>query len=132
MIRTFQEYDALAMRTAHHPTGSERALLYVGCALAGEAGEVANEIKKISRDDMGVLTEERRSKLIKEMGDTLWYLNSLANEIGTTLYEVAEANIAKLEERHRERLVTDGFAECGQLSEGEHRVVSNPGSGVRS
>lgn len=126
MIRTFQEYDALAMRTAHHPTGSERALLYVGCALAGEAGEVANEIKKVSRDDMGVLTEERRLKLIKEMGDTLWYLNSLANEIGTTLYEVAEANIVKLEERH------GMVAKCEQPRQGEHRVVSDPGSGIQS
>ena len=126
MIQTFRDYNILAMRTAHHPTGSERALLYVGCALAGEAGEVANEIKKVSRDDHGLLSESRRLQIIKEMGDTLWYLNSLANEIGTTLEEVAEANIAKVEERHG--LVT----KAGHIAEGERSLVPTAGAGVQS
>ena len=116
---TFHEYDALAMRTAHHPTGSEKALLYAGCALAGEAGEVANEIKKVSRDDSGVLTEDRRNKIVSEIGDVLWYLNSLANEIGVTLMWCAMNNISKLEERHAARLA----AEAGHSAEDQRGVV---------
>ena len=106
IFSTFEEYDELAMRTAHHPTGSPKALLYCGCALAGEAGEVANEIKKVIRDDHGVLTDDRRTRLISEIGDVLWYLNSLSNEIGTTLENCAMLNIAKLEERHAAKLDT--------------------------
>jgi NTP pyrophosphatase (non-canonical NTP hydrolase) len=123
----FNEYDRLALRTAHHPTGGEEALLYVGCALAGEAGEVANEIKKVSRDDKGVLSEDRRTKIIAEIGDCLWYLNSLANEIGTTLQWCAMVNIDKLEKRHADKLV----ATTGYSPAPEHSVVPVAGSSVR-
>ena len=113
-MKSFEEYNKVAMRTAHHPTGNIAALLYCGCALTGEAGEVANEIKKVLRDDNGILSDARRDKLIEEIGDVLWYLNDLANEIGTSLEQCAVLNIAKLEARHRDQLIAQGFAEAAQ------------------
>lgn len=73
---------------------------YLGLAFAGEAGEVANEIKKLYRDDKGHLTMERRQKILSEMGDCLWYMSRLAEKLGMTLAEVAEDNVRKLHERY--------------------------------
>lgn len=127
IFNEFSEYDQLAMRTAYHPTGSQQALLYCACSLTGEAGEVANEIKKVVRDDGGKLTDERRKKLIGEIGDVLWYLNTLSREIGTTLAFCAMANIDKLEQRHADKLDTISKQPAGhKLSLVPHSV-----SGVR-
>lgn len=82
---------------------------YLGLAIAGEAGELANEIKKHYRDDAPTMidapmftepTDERRVKVLLEAGDVLWYLNRLANRLNSSLEEIAQMNIAKLHERH--------------------------------
>jgi NTP pyrophosphatase (non-canonical NTP hydrolase) len=67
--------------------------------LAGEAGEVANQVKKILRDNAGELTAERRAKIVDELGDVLWYAAALASDIGISLEEVAALNLAKLAKR---------------------------------
>jgi len=75
-------------------------LEYPTLGLAGEAGEVANVVKKIQRDHAGVLNEETREKLKDELGDVLWYISACADELGLTLTEIAEFNVRKLAKRH--------------------------------
>ena len=91
------DYQLRSRRTAIYPR--EVGLSYPALGLAGEAGEVAEQIKKSIRDDAGVLTAERREALAKELGDVLWYLAQLATELELELDEVAEANLQKLRSR---------------------------------
>lgn len=67
--------------------------------LTGEAGEVADKIKKILRDKDGVPSSEDVVAIKKELGDTLWYLATVARYLEIPLSEVAEGNLAKLEDR---------------------------------
>jgi NTP pyrophosphatase (non-canonical NTP hydrolase) len=76
-------------------------LAYPALGLAGEAGEVAEHAKKAIRDDAGVVTEERRRAIAKELGDVLWYVSQLASELGLELDEIARANLEKLLSRQR-------------------------------
>jgi len=95
----FEDYQSAAGTTALYPRRLDN-LEYPTLGLAGEAGEVANIVKKIQRDDQGVLTDEKREKLKDELGDVLWYISACADELGLTLAEIAEFNVAKLARRH--------------------------------
>ena len=95
----FEEYQAEARQTAHYPRRMSN-LEYPTLGLAGEAGEVANIVKKIQRDHDGVITAETQLKLKDELGDVLWYISACADELGLTLAEVAEYNVEKLAKRH--------------------------------
>ena len=102
-------YQAAVAGTAIYPdsgTGSALALAYVGLGL-GEAGEVQGKIKKIIRDDGGVLGEATRIALAKEAGDLLWYVARLCSEISMPLATVAQMNLNKLADR-RDRGVLGG------------------------
>ncbi len=100
------EYQERSRATAVYPDAGDN-LLYPTLGLCGEAGEVAEKVKKMVRDDAGVLSEERRAALSKELGDVLWYAAQLATEAGLDLGEIAEANLAKLLSR-RDRGVLQG------------------------
>lgn len=69
--------------------------------LTGEAGEAADKIKKIIRDKDGKVSSEDREAVAKELGDTLWYLATMARYLGIPLSEVAQGNIDKLESRYQ-------------------------------
>ena len=69
--------------------------------LTGEAGETADKIKKILRDKDGLGSDEDRVSIIKELGDTLWYLAAISRYLGVPLSEVASRNIQKLESRYQ-------------------------------
>ena len=69
--------------------------------LVGEAGETADKIKKILRDKDGVVSEEDRELIIKELGDTLWYIAAISRYLEVNLSEVANGNITKLEDRYQ-------------------------------
>jgi len=75
-------------------------LEYPTLGLAGEAGEVANIVKKIQRDHGGVINDEIRTKLKDELGDVLWYISACADELGISLDEIAAFNVNKLAKRH--------------------------------
>ncbi len=96
---TFEEYQSAASKTALYPRRLEN-LEYPTLGLAGEAGEVANIVKKIQRDHGGLLTEETRAKLKDELGDVLWYISACADELDLTLGEIAVYNVDKLAKRH--------------------------------
>jgi NTP pyrophosphatase (non-canonical NTP hydrolase) len=89
------EYQERSRATAVYPRAGED-LLYPTLGLCGEAGEVAEKVKKMLRDDGGVLSDERREALGKELGDVLWYVAQVATEAGLDLEEVAAGNLDKL------------------------------------
>lgn len=95
----FEDYQSEASQTALYPRRMSN-LEYPTLGLAGEAGEVANIVKKIQRDNDGVITDEIRAKLMDELGDVLWYISACADELGLTLNEIAEFNVNKLAKRH--------------------------------
>ena len=102
------DYQRASRATAVYPNAGND-LTYPALGLCGEAGEVAEKIKKMVRDDGGVLSEERRQALSKELGDVLWYLAQLATEARLDLDGIAEANLAKLLSRQqRDRLTGSG------------------------
>jgi NTP pyrophosphatase (non-canonical NTP hydrolase) len=100
-MTTLNEYQDLATRTAIYPGRQELdGLLYTALGLAGEAGEFANEVKKILRDDKGHLTSKRREELKDELGDVLWYVAQCAFELQVRMEVIGSNNIDKLKERH--------------------------------
>jgi NTP pyrophosphatase (non-canonical NTP hydrolase) len=100
------EYQRSSRATAVYPDAGDN-LTYPALGLCGEAGEVAEKVKKAIRDDGGVLTDERRATLAAELGDVLWYLAQVATEADLDLGAIAEDNLSKLLSR-RERGVLQG------------------------
>jgi NTP pyrophosphatase (non-canonical NTP hydrolase) len=94
------EYQELSRRTATYP-GAGDNIVYPTLGLAGEAGEVAEKVKKLLRDDDGVMSDERRDALAGELGDVLWYVAQVATEAGLDLEEIAQGNLDKLLSRQR-------------------------------
>jgi NTP pyrophosphatase (non-canonical NTP hydrolase) len=102
------DYQRDSRATAIYP-GTGENLLYPTLGLCGEAGEVAEKVKKMLRDDAGELTDARRTALAAELGDVLWYLAQLATEAGLELDVIATENLAKLRSRaERSALTGDG------------------------
>lgn len=99
------EYGARAYALAIYPRTN--AYIYPALKLAGEAGEVAEKVGKSLRGDFSLDDPAVKEDLIKELGDVLWYVNALANDLGSSLEEVADKNITKLESR-KERGVLRG------------------------
>ena len=88
-------YQMQARKFAVYP---ERAsMTYPALGLAGEAGEVADKVKKIYRD--GRDDARFKGEIAKEIGDVLWYCAALADDLGFTLQQIAEMNIYKLKSR---------------------------------
>ena len=100
------EYQRQAAKTALYPgRDGDTVAPYPALGLAGEAGEVCEQIKKAIRDDEGRVSEERRRKLQKELGDVMWYLAALASELGMDLETIAQANLDKLADRQRRGVI---------------------------
>lgn len=92
---SFNQYQKAAAKTAIY----ESPIIYPTLGLCGEAGEVAEKVKKAIRDEAGVFSEQRREDLKKELGDVLWYLSNLAADLGLNLEDVALSNLEKLADR---------------------------------
>lgn len=90
----FDDYSEMTRRTAVYPIGRE--LEYLTMGLAGEAGEVANKVKKIIRGDANNPPD---NEIAKEIGDLLWYADRLCTYFGTSLEAVMKVNMEKLEGR---------------------------------
>lgn len=91
----FEEYQKESRRTAVYPSIGKN-YIYPVIGLAGESGEVSEKIKKVIRDKNGVVDDETREAIKKELGDVLWYVSQLASELGLSLDDVAKTNIEKL------------------------------------
>jgi len=113
------EYQKWAESTAiYEDQGEQGGLIYAIMGMVGEAGELANEMKKILRDDNTTthkrsdmsratkyLTRERRDKMVLELGDVLWYIAAVARELNVAMSNVAQANVIKLMQRMAENTV---------------------------
>ena len=93
-----ENYETEAAVTAIYPNRGNN-LIYPVLGLVGEAGEIANKVKKIQRDHASVMTEEMRNQLGEELGDVFWYLAACAYELDFKLADLAEANLQKLAQR---------------------------------
>lgn len=91
---SFNEYQDQTAQTAIYP--SKQALEYLCLGVASEAGEIAGKMKKLIRDEKGFSSEDWDRSLKAEIGDVLWYLARLADELNFSLSEIAEENIQKL------------------------------------
>jgi NTP pyrophosphatase (non-canonical NTP hydrolase) len=94
----FKEYQLKAVAFAIYP--ATHKVLYPTLGLCGESGEVAEKVKKQVRD--GVFN---RHEVAKELGDVLWYLTNICNDIGYSLSEIADLNIDKLQSRKKRDVI---------------------------
>ena len=94
----FEEYEEGAKSTLNvsRKPITNGLLIYLALGLNGEAGEVAEKIKKAVRDEDGILSDEKKDLLKLELGDVLWYVTMLSKEIGSSLQEIASLNNKKL------------------------------------
>lgn len=113
------EYQRIATKTAIYPGHkTPLGLNYVSLKLNGEAGELAEHVGKAMRDDGLIqtytrwcdnteitqvefmpLTEDRKDKIIKEVGDVMWYISAICNELGISLSQACLQNLQKLQSR---------------------------------
>lgn len=133
-MKTFEEYDKAVGEFEAYPNAKTN-FVYPALALAGEAGEFAEKVKKLWRNfgitgyqiieksevtmrllpvpgdkPEDVVENGRKINALiegarKELGDVLWYLNAAAKELGTTLEEVAQANYEKLADREKRGVI---------------------------
>jgi NTP pyrophosphatase (non-canonical NTP hydrolase) len=104
----FITYQTKSRKTAGYPAIGH-PVIYPTLGLVNEAGEVAGKIKKVFRDKGGEISDETREALKAELGDVLWYIAQVATELGLSLDEIAEYNIAKLYDRlERGKIRGDG------------------------
>ena len=94
---TINEYQEKALETAIYP--KEYKVVYPALGMAGEAGEVADKVKKVIRDNNGEISKEKALEIAKEIGDVLWYCATLANDLGFDLNTIAQMNYDKLHSR---------------------------------
>ena len=98
-ISDLDMYQQVAKTTAIYPR--EQAIIYPTLGLTGEAGEVANKVKKIIRDGTIENHESLIQEISAEIGDCLWYISVLADDIGVKLSDIANSNLEKLENRKK-------------------------------
>lgn len=91
---TLDEYQKTAVSTAIYPR--DMAIIYPTIGLAGETGEVAEKIKKVIRDKNRQFDETDKQEIALELGDVLWYLAAIANDMDYSLGKIADMNVNKL------------------------------------
>lgn len=120
VVNALDMYQHIATKTAIYPGhGTPLGLVYVALKGAGEAGEFAEHVGKAMRDDNLIsepytrefddktqiefkdLTPDWKEKLIKEVGDQLWYISAKCNELGISLSQAALINLKKLNGRSK-------------------------------
>lgn len=110
----FNEYQKGALETAQYPkvevpsvieeekefnVSHQAGYVYPALGLVGEAGEVAEKVKKLIRDKNGLYDEKDVEEIKKELGDVLWYIATLSHEFGIELNDIATTNYEKLKSR---------------------------------
>jgi NTP pyrophosphatase (non-canonical NTP hydrolase) len=94
------EYQRAAMRTARDKDARDE-FMHLVLGLVGEAGEIAEKVKKLVRDQDSDLARLDRDDMAAELGDVLWYTAVLADFLGLSLDDVARRNVEKLADRQR-------------------------------
>ena len=88
------EYQKAALATAIYPNDS--TISYLALAISGEAGELADKVKKVLRDKGGKFSDADKRAMALELGDVMWYVANLADVIGYGLTDIAQMNIEKI------------------------------------
>lgn len=94
---TLNEYQHRALETAVYP--EDMRIIYPTLGLNGEAGEVADKVKKVIRDNNESFSKEKKEEIAKEIGDVLWYCATLAYDLGYPLEVIGQMNYEKLKSR---------------------------------
>lgn len=98
--------QALTTLAGNHAYGDINAQLMAQVlGLLGESGEVAEKFKKLIRDKKGVMGDEDKAEIVKELGDILWCLATISHLLGVDLEEVARINNEKLAKRKQENVI---------------------------
>ncbi len=92
------DYQRESRKTAIYPDLGGNPI-YPTLGLVGEAGEVADKVKKILRDNDAKFDQESKDAIKFELGDVLWYISQLASELGYELEDIANCNLRKLNDR---------------------------------
>lgn len=100
----FSVYQSASAHTWTELEGMD-AIYYLTMGLASEAGEVAGKVKKALRDHGGDIDQQRSLAIADELGDVLWYVARLADELGWDLNQVARNNITKLADRKQRGVI---------------------------
>lgn len=98
------DYQHAAMRTARDKDAPDE-FMHLVLGLVGEAGEIAEKVKKLVRDNNSDLAKLDRDDIAKELGDVLWYAAVLANFLDLSLNDVAQRNVDKLADRQRRHVL---------------------------
>ena len=108
----FDNYQELALRTASRESLVDESTMLNAAALGlnGEAGEIADHVKKVMFHGHP-LDDDTRDKIAKELGDILWYCAMGARGIGIGLGDIAQMNVEKLKKRY-----PDGFSTENSLN----------------
>ena len=101
---TFDDFQRASLRTSAAPFPNRERPIVQTCGLCGEAGEVANLVKKEAWHGKPMDLE----KLTSELGDVLWYVADLASHYGLSLETIAAGNVDKLRARYPEGFVLGG------------------------
>lgn len=101
------EYQKKAFSNVIFPNNS--SIVYPTLGLNGEAGEVAEKVKKVLRNKKGIFSDKDRKDIALELGDCLWYVSAIAKGINMTLEQIALLNINKINSRMvRDKLKGNG------------------------
>ena len=106
-IDEYSEQAISTLLSGHAIADMDATLISQVFGLVGESGEVAEKFKKLIRDKQGQITDEDKAEILKELGDILWYINSVSCLLGSSLDEVANKNLDKVLSR-KARGVTAG------------------------
>ena len=96
---TLDDYQKKALTTVLSSDDEFKDLLHWVLGINGEAGEIAEKVKKIIRDKGGEVSEADKAEMAKEIGDVLWYLAVFADHLGLSFNEIAKSNLDKLQSR---------------------------------
>jgi NTP pyrophosphatase (non-canonical NTP hydrolase) len=97
-----RKYEQLVNSTAVYD--KSQAMIYLALGLSSEAGEVAGHLKRVYRGDE-TISPELYEKVLKELGDVLWYVTAMSMEMGYDLTEVMDNNTRKLTKRKEENKI---------------------------
>ena len=96
---TLDDYQKKALKTVLSSDDEFKDLLHWVLGINGEAGEIAEKVKKIIRDKGGKVSAADKAEMAKEIGDVLWYLAVFADHLGLSFDTIAQANLDKLQSR---------------------------------
>jgi len=96
---TFEEYQEEAHQTSFNTAIGDDTLLYPVLGLLGEAGEIANKVKKVYRDKGGQFSDGDLSMLFDEISDVMWYVAEICTQCRVSMTDVAKDNLRKLADR---------------------------------